>query len=405
MKTPVSRKIKTTILSVSLLTVMAGAAVAPALGVIKQHFSSSPNILIQLIISLPALFIIITNLGFNFLCHFLRTKTIAVIGLVMYVIAGTGALFFNNILILLAFRAALGISVGLLMPLSTGLLAFYYPPEQQSELMGEAAAMNQLGGVLATLLAGFLSIISWRLSFLVYLFGLISVVLVLLHLPNDKLLSKNERTPVKQLLKFHPSVVGMLLVMMIFFVFPANYAIIATRQGVVSEKAITLIMVAYDVVAFFVGLMFGTIMRTCRRSMKYFTPVLFFFSYLSFALSPSLSATIIALLLGGIANGVGVPYINTIASIKGGKNAVTTVMPLVSASLYLGQFISPLVIKLFSKWFFPGEVRAPYKVAMILCVVSLVQVFITREHQSLPPESEKGEITLKVSPVPVDKKG
>ena len=40
----------------------------------------------------------------------------------------------------------------------------------------------------------------------------------------------------------------------------------------------------------------------------------------------------------GIANGVGVPYLNTIASIKGGKNSATTVMPLLSAALYLGQF-------------------------------------------------------------------
>ncbi len=381
-----SKQVKTTILSISLLTVMAGAAVAPALGVIKEHFSTAPDILVKLIISIPALFIIITNLVFKFLCRFMRTKTIAVIGLIMYIVAGTCALFANDIWILLAFRAVLGVSVGLLMPLSTGLLAFYYPPEQQSELMGEAAAMNQLGGVVATLLAGLLASVSWRLSFLVYLFGLISIVLVLSHLPNEKLLSKNARMPIKKLLKFHPSVIGMLLIMMIFFVFPSNYAIIATKQGLFSGKAITIIMVAYDVVAFFVGLMFGTIMKTFKRSMKYFTPALFFFSYLVFALSPSVPITIIALILGGIANGIGVPYINTIASIKGGKDAVTTVMPLVSASLYLGQFVSPLVVKAFSKWFFPNSIIAPYKVGMILCVILFIQVIITREHQSLPPE-------------------
>ena len=36
----------------------------------------------------------------------------------------------------------------------------------------------------------------------------------------------------------------------------------------------------------------------------------------------------------GLANGLAVPYLNTIASIKGGKNAATTVMPLISAALY-----------------------------------------------------------------------
>jgi len=384
-----SKQIKTTILSVSLLTVMAGAAVAPALGVIKEHFSTSPDILVKLIISIPALFIIITNLVFKYLCRFMRTKTIAVIGLIIYIVAGTCALFANNIWILLAFRAVLGVSVGLLMPLSTGLLAFYYPPEQQSELMGEAAAMNQLGGVVATLLAGLLATVSWRLSFLVYLFGLFSIILVLLHLPNDKLLSKNAHMPVKALLKFHPSVIGMFLVMMIFFVFPSNYAIIATKQGIFSDKAITIIMVAYDVVAFFVGLMFGTIMKTCKRSMKYFAPLLFFCSYWFFTLSPGLLTTIIALILGGVANGIGVPYINTIASIKGGKHAVTSVMPLVSASLYLGQFVSPLAVKFFSKFLFPGDINAAYKVAMLFCIILYIQTFLTRSHQSLPPKKKQ----------------
>jgi len=364
---------------------MAGAAVAPALGVIREYFATAPDILIKFIISIPALFIIITNLFFKYLCRIMRTKTIAVVGLVMYVGAGTSALFANDIWVLLAFRAILGISVGLLMPLSTGLLAFYYPPTQQSKLMGQAAAMNQLGGVVGTLLAGLLATVSWRLSFLVYLFGFICIILVWLHLPNDKLVSKNARMPIKKLYKFHPSVIGMFLLMMIFFVFPSNFAIIATRQGLFSDKAITIIMVAYDVVAFFVGLMFGTIMRTCKRSMKYFAPLLFFCSYWVFTLSPSLFTTLVALILGGIANGVGVPYINTIASIKGGKHAVTSVMPLISASLYLGQFASPLVVKLFSKILFPGDINAAYKVAMLLCILSYIQVFLTRSHQSLPP--------------------
>ena len=44
----------TAILSLSLLTVMAGAAVAPALGTIREHFSDSPDTVVQLIISMPA---------------------------------------------------------------------------------------------------------------------------------------------------------------------------------------------------------------------------------------------------------------------------------------------------------------------------------------------------------------
>ncbi len=377
MKSKRSRQIKITILSISLLTVMAGAAVAPALGAIREHFNTAPEILVKLIISIPALFIIITNFVFKFICRFIRTRTIALIGLITYVTAGTCALFSNDIWVLLTFRALLGVSVGLLMPLSTGLLAFYYPPEKQSELMGDAAAMNQLGGVVATLLAGLLSTVSWRLSFLVYLFGLISFVLVLLYLPNDKLISGRTHMPLRKLLKFHSSVIGMFFIMMIFFVFPSNYAIIAAKQGLLSNQAITLIMVAYDVVALFVGLMFGMVMRVCRKSIKYLIPVFFFLSYFLFALSPSLSITIIALIMGGVANGVGVPYINTVASVSGGKDAATIVMPLISASLYLGQFVSPVVVKVLSECLFKGSLLGPYKVGMLLSIVLFTISFIS----------------------------
>lgn len=99
----------------------------------------------------------------------------------------------------------MGVSVGMIMPLSTGLLAYYFPPEKQAGLMGLSAAMNQMGGVVATLLAGLLANISWDYAFLVYLLGLIAVVLVLLFLPNERL--KGGSDPSLTLLRrFHPSV-------------------------------------------------------------------------------------------------------------------------------------------------------------------------------------------------------
>lgn len=127
----VNKKLTDTILSMSLLTVMAGAAIAPALGVIKAHFSDAPELLVQFIVSIPALFIIITNLFFLNISRHYGTRAIALFGLVLYVLVGAGCFLASDIYVLLVLRALLGVSVGLVMPLSTGLLAYYYPPEQQ----------------------------------------------------------------------------------------------------------------------------------------------------------------------------------------------------------------------------------------------------------------------------------
>ena len=387
-ETNVSRRVTATILSMSLLTVMAGAAIAPALGIIKAHFSEAPAMLVQFIVSMPALLIIITNLFFLSLSRVLRTRAIATTGLLLYVVAGTGCFFVDDIYLLLAMRALLGVSVGLIMPLSTGLLAYYFPPEQQAQLMGLSAAMNQMGGVVATLLAGLLATIEWNYAFLVYLLGLIALVMVWLWLPDEQLGSANKRgVPFhpRQLLKFHPSVIGMLLLMTIFFVFPTNFAIVASQQQALSTEVITAIMVGLDVVAFFVGLAFGSLMNRFRQSIKYFAPLFFLLGYASY-LVPSVSMAVLGSVFIGMANGVGVPYLNTIASIKGGKNSATTVMPLLSAALYLGQFISPLLVIPMSKALFGADdIVAPYKVGILFCLIFLLQVYSTRHFQSLPP--------------------
>ena len=379
----------------SLLTVMAGAAIAPALNIIRLHFCYVPHLLVQLIVSSPALFIILTNLFFLRISRRYGSRTIAITGLLLYVVAGTGCYFTDNIYTLLFMRALLGVSVGLVMPLSTGLLAYYFSPERQAGLMGLSAAMNQMGGVIATLLAGLLANIAWNYAFLVYLLGLIALAMVWCWLPDAKLSSETKRGKPfepRQLLKYHPSVMGMLLLMMIFFIYPTNFAIITSRLTVLSSTVITIIMVGLDVVAFFVGLAFGGVMHRFRLSVKYFAPLSFLMGYV-FLLLPEKQTpySIIYICLGsafiGIATGIGVPYLNTIASIKGGRNSATTVMPLLSAALYLGQFVSPLVVLPLSATFFgEDDMTAPYKTGILLCLLLLLQVWATRHYQSLPPK-------------------
>lgn len=400
MSNKISGKLTWTVLSISLLTVMAGAAIAPALGIIKDHFSDASALSLQLIISLPALFIILANLLFPLLCSLTDSRTLALGGLCLYVLAGAGCFFVDNMALLLVLRALLGVSVGVIMPLSTGLLAYYYPPEQQASLMGLSAAMNQMGGVVATLLAGLLAEINWNYSFLVYLLGLIAVILVALFLPKEKL--KGGKGPSLKLIReYHPSVVGMFLVMILFFIYPTRFAICAHMGTSLSSNAITLIMVGLDLVAFFIGLLFGKMMKAFPQAIKYLPPLAFFLGYLLLSLGTSLPLLLSGSALIGIANGIGVPYLNTISTMKAGKNAASTVMPLMSSALYLGQFLSPLVVSPLAELLFgesglfrgiigllqgttgllqgTSELLSPYMVGALIAVLYLLQVFLTRK--------------------------
>ena len=381
----ISGRLTFTILSISLLTVMAGAAMAPALWAVKAHFADKPDLLIQFIVSLPALFIIVTNLCFPFLCRIMKTKSIAIIGLALYIVSGTGAFFLEDISAILILRALLGVSVGMIMPLSTGLLSYYFPPEDQSRLMGLCAAMNQIGGVIATLIAGVLAKVGWNYAFLVYSMGLFVLILVFLFLPNEKLAApKSSGGFIHNLKRFYPSVTGMLLLMICFFIFPTNFSAVCVKTTSLDPIAVTIIMVALDVVAALVGVAFGWCMRRFKQYVKYFSPSFFLLGYLCFAISQSVPSLLAGCLFIGIANGIGVPYLNTIASIKAGQEAATTVMPLLSAALYAGQFLSPLVATPLAVKFFPDNNLGIYWIACVFSILFLLEVFLTRHSQSLP---------------------
>ena len=335
------------ILSLSLLTVMAGAAVAPALGVIQAYFADTSQTVVQLIISIPALFIVITNLCFPALSRRFSTKTLVLGGLVLYTVGGCAAGLFDQIGLVLAMRALVGIGVGILMPLSTGLLAFYYPPERQAALMGYASAMNQMGGVIATLLAGLLSQLNWRASFLVYLLGLLSIVLCLGFLPSDRLgqpqhaETNAERSPFRTYFVY---ILAMFLLMSIFFVYPANFALETTAEGSVPAQFIAVIMAGADLVAFVGGLLFVHLRRAMGRGCKLLAPILFLLGFFLLTLVGGWPGTLLGSACIGFANGVGIPFLISEASMQAGKSAASTVMPLVSAAMYLAQFLSPLLL-------------------------------------------------------------
>lgn len=147
---PNLKPLAASILSLSLLTVMAGAAVAPALDTIRAHFSQTDKAAVQLIVSMPALFIVMTNMLFGRLSQRFGAKTLVIFGLALNTVGCCCAGLCNSIAAILVMRALVGIGVGLIMPMSTGLLTYYFAPDKREGLMGLSSAANQLGGVSAT---------------------------------------------------------------------------------------------------------------------------------------------------------------------------------------------------------------------------------------------------------------
>lgn len=377
MKQTKLKPLAASILSLSLLTVMAGAAVAPALEVIRAHFSDASRTSVQLIVSMPAVFIVITNLCFNRLAEKFGSKTLVMTGLVLYTAGGCCAGLFDSIGLVLLMRALVGVGVGMIMPLSTGLLTYYFPPEKREGLLGLASAANQLGGVIATLLAGLLAGISWRLSFMVYLMGLISIVLCLIFLPNDRIggAAQPDEAPRGGVFRRNLThIAAIFLLMSAFFVYPANFAIVTAAEGDIPMQLCAPVMAGLDLVAFLGGLLFVWVKLVSGRFAALVAPLMFLAGYCLLAFVGGTAGTLAGSALIGFANGVGIPYIISTASANEGRRAATTVMPLLSASMYLAQFVSPFLLSAVAA-FAGGAARLPYYLAVtlsaLLCLISL----------------------------------
>ena len=360
-----SKKLTVTILSLSLLTVMAGAAVASALNVIKEYFVNVNQTLVQMIISIPALFIALTSLVFPKLSQKFKAKELVMTGLLLYVVGGCAAGFFSNIYLVLVFRALVGIGVGIIMPLSTGLLSFYFAPEEQDKLMGYSSAMNQMGGVVATLISGVLAGISWRASFLVYMMGLISIVLCLIFLPNDKICGHGKEKGKGAFKEYYVFIVAIFILMFTFFVYPSVFAIETAKEGIIPQNLIAVIMAGMDFIAFLGGLSFVHIKKAMGDMTKYVAPAMFLTGYLFLFVVGGWIGAIVGSIFIGFANGLGIPFIISCASMKAGKSAATTVMPLISMAMYLAQFVTPMILSVV------GFV-SPYAVASVTAVLFIL---------------------------------
>jgi len=348
-----STKLKFTILSLSLLTVMAGAAIAPALSAIQNYFSDVDAFFIRMVISLPALFIFITSFIFPKLTKRFTLKTLVMASLIIYLACGLLGAICNNIWLLLILRAGLGIGVGMMMPLSTGLLAFYFPPADQPTLMSLSAAMNNVGGIIATFISGLLATIDWHLSFLVYLMGVIAFLFCIVFLPNDMLKSekpadgnnKQDTPSLGKVFKAHYAlVIAIFLHMTTFYLYPSNFAMETAAAGIMPLHVIPIVMALLSCLGFVGGLMYIKVRRVLYTNIRFMSPIMYIIGYILLGFGNSFITSLLGSLVIGYALGQGMPMIMSEGSARMGKIAAATIMPLLSASLYLGQFLSPVMV-------------------------------------------------------------
>ena len=142
--------------SVSMVVSLPGLAVSPILGRLHRIFGHATDLEIQMLTSLPSLLIIPFVLLAGKLSVSRNKLLILYTGLIIFFVSGLSCLFVGGMTSLIVVNGILGIGAGMVVPLSTGLVADYFSGRPRVRQLGISSAISNVTLVLATSLTGWL---------------------------------------------------------------------------------------------------------------------------------------------------------------------------------------------------------------------------------------------------------
>lgn len=377
--------LKPTIISISMATVMAGAAISPALGLIAEAFPNASETTIKLVLTAPSIMII----PFSFLSSFLTTKltkrTIIMIGLLIYLIGGIGPQFVPNIGLLLAFRLILGMGVGLVTPLAMSLINDYYSGKERTKMMGYNSAFSNFGGIITMLLAGWLATFGWRVPFNVYFLGLVIFILIFFFLPKGEVETEEQNFDKSKMpLAVFGYAFAMGAIMLAYYSVATNMALYL-EQNELGGASLAGTVISFTTVG---GMITSLILVQIEMAFKKFViPVMLSSMGLAFfilSFTNSVPLVMMSVCLVGFGQGSLFPILilRTLDQVK--NHHADRAVAITSSFTFLGQFASPLVLDTVSKLAHTTAIRFQYGTlaVTILIVVVISTLYILKSSKT-----------------------
>ena len=374
--------LKPAILSLSILTVLSGMAVSPALGQIQLAFPDASELAIQMVLTLPPLLIIPVGLISGRLAGRMSKRAIVLTGMVIYLLAGVGGGFMNSMAMLLVSRALLGVGTGLIAPLSLSLIADFYDGDERSTTMGQSSAIATMGGIFLPLISGWLSVFSWRYAFAAYLIAIAVFVLVWFFLPEPDVVQEKQGGSGKLPAGVFGLGILTVLLMVVFYLLPTKIALFIQEIGIGDSRQSGLVIGTLNLAAFLIGMSFGKL----RNYLKEFTP-LFSISLMTLGLiliyiSGSIALMSVGMFLCGLGIGSLMPLLFLLTANLVPDSLNASALSITNSSLYFGQFVSPLVFTVIASVFQRTDIRFDFLAGAVLtgfAAVVLIVVLVFRK--------------------------
>lgn len=344
--------VKVTILFCSMMTVMAGATIAPSLPEMTKAFPDNPSAetLVKLVLTIPGLAIALTS-PFSgwFIDRFGRIKLLASM-LGLYALAGSSGLYLNTLGEIIVGRIFLGIAVGGIMTTAIALIGDYFDGEERKSFLGTQAGIMALSGTVFISFGGYLADLGWRYPFAIYLLAALAIPMVLLFLKEPELDISNNENRSNTDLKIPKTAWTIYVIsffgMVVFYLMPVQVPFLMKEISDVGNTATGL---AISVVMLVGGLMSFLFPRIKSRLTHYqiygITFLLMGIGYLMISNANSYTMTIPGLFVSGLGAGLLMPNSNLcLVTLANSKNR-GKILGFLTTFLFMGQFASPLLFQ------------------------------------------------------------
>ena len=371
-----------TILLCSMLMLMGGAAVAPALPLIEQVFPGQDT-LVSMIITIPSLAVAVVGFAMGALADRLGKVRVLATSLVVFTVAGAVGYLMEGgsdtqLYILLAFRFVVGVGIAGISSAVTALIAEYYTGMDRVRALSYQSAAMGVGVLILEYTGGVLAEFSWREPFLVYLIGVPILLMVLLTMREPQREDHGsmgritpERKANKRLLTI--CYITIFVAMTMAFLLPTKMPTYLQTELAVSTSVTGLFLGVHGVTNACFSLMY-------RRFVQRISPfsiiavgfLLLAIALLTLEVSESVASAVVMMIVAGAGLGMVCPAVsNTLA----GETTASTsgkIMGGYSTCLNLGQFsISLISVPLFAAVgsSYPDLFGVMAVVAVVACIM------------------------------------
>lgn len=363
---------KVVLLLAANVALMAGSSLAPAMPAMLSEFEavSGAKFWVSMILTLPALFVVIGGPITGYLTDRLGRKPVFVFSILLCGLSGGAGYFLSSIRDILISRALVGLSMAGATTATNSLIADYFSGHQRSRFMGYFSAGTGLSGVVFVLIGGALAEINWHYAFLSYFSMLILFPFAIIFIREPEAIARRKEDTPSAKLQLDVTkgyiFLAIFLMQVTFLTIPVYIAYHMTGLLGTSSFEVGLVSAGTSLASFFGGLVFASLSkRFGYRDLSIVTFFVFGVGFLALGLGQSWFLVFLGQWVVGFCLGIATANLMTWLSnrvatnVRGRANGVFVTM------MYLGNFSTSLV-------FTPLINKLGYQAAYLVSAVVMV---------------------------------